>query len=450
MKPIIRVENVTKRYDLVAAQSSHTSLSEYVSASARSSLDKVRGLGTSNTLGKGRQENSFWALKNVSFEVVPGEVVGVIGGNGAGKSTLLKVLSRITEPTSGRIELYGRVGSLLEVGTGFHPDLSGRENVFLNGAILGMRRAEIAAKFDEIVSFAELEKFIDTPVKHYSSGMYMRLAFAVAAHLEPEILIVDEVLAVGDMAFQRKCLNKMQDVGQQGRTVLFVSHSMSAVTRLCERAVLISEGTVVEDGPAEKVVSTYLKTDAHAGAERVFSSDKLPGDDVVRLHRVRVYTEDGRTAETIDIRKPIGIEMEYEVLNPEQVLVPNYHFYNEEGTCAFIVQDLGEEWRHQVRPLGMFTTTAWLPGNFLAEGRMSVTVAMSTYYPMKVHFFERDAVSFQVADSLDGDSARGDYAGVMPGVVRPIVPWKTTYSLPNVVDVDVAKSTREVFYVERP
>src|ERR1051325_6277626 len=210
----------------------------------------------------------IWALRNVSFNIEPGQLVGIIGPNGAGKSTLLKILSRITEPTEGRVEIRGRVGSLLEVGTGFHPELTGRENAYLSGALLGMRKIEIDRKLDEIISFAEIEKFADTPVKHYSSGMYVRLAFAVAAHLEPEILIVDEVLAVGDVSFQRKCLNKMEDVREHGRTVLFVSHNMAAITRLCQRAILISHGVIQKDGPAAEVASAYLSSSLRTSAER--------------------------------------------------------------------------------------------------------------------------------------------------------------------------------------
>src|SRR6185436_19287237 len=229
MKPIIRVENLSKQYTIGAKTEPYATLRESIVRAARKPIDMVRR--------NGKAENTkFWALKDVNFDVMPGEVVGIIGRNGAGKSTLLKVLSRITEPTTGRVELYGRVGSLLEVGTGFHPELTGRENIFMNGAILGMRRRDIARQFDPIVEFAEVEKFIDTPVKRYSSGMYVRLAFAVAAHLEPEILVIDEVLAVGDAAFQKKCLGRMRDVASTGRTVIFVSHNMAAVSSLCTKA----------------------------------------------------------------------------------------------------------------------------------------------------------------------------------------------------------------------
>lgn len=253
MKPMIRVDNLSKRYRLGARQAPYGTLRDTLAGAVRAPLRRLRQGGRTAT-------ETLWALKDVNFEVQPGEVVGIIGRNGAGKSTLLKVLSRITEPTAGRVELYGRVGSLLEVGTGFHPELTGRENIYLNGAILGMRRAEIARKFDEIVAFAEIERFLDTPVKHYSSGMYMRLAFAVAANLEPEILIVDEVLAVGDAAFQKKCLGKMGSVAREGRTVLFVSHNTGAVASLCGRCLLLDKGTVMRDGGVTEVTALYQES----------------------------------------------------------------------------------------------------------------------------------------------------------------------------------------------
>jgi lipopolysaccharide transport system ATP-binding protein len=336
------------------------------------------------------------------------------------------LLSRITEPTTGRIELYGRIGSLLEVGTGFHPELSGRENIYLNGAILGMARAEITRKFDEIVGFAEVERFIDTPVKHYSSGMYLRLAFAVAAHLEPEILIVDEVLAVGDMRFQRKCLDKMQDVGKQGRTVIFVSHNMPAITRLCPRTILLDCGTVLRDGPSSQVVSAYLSTGLGTTAARTWPDRATaPGNDTVRLRAVRVCTEAGAVTDSLDIRQPVGIEVEYEVLTPGYLLVPNLHFHNEEGVYAFVISDLDPTWHRRPRPIGRYVSTVLIPGNLLSEGTLFVGAAVTTPTPEIVHFYERDAVAFQVIDSMDGDSARGDYGGPMPGVVRPMLDWHT-------------------------
>jgi lipopolysaccharide transport system ATP-binding protein len=421
MTPIIKAQQVSKRYRLGARSAPYGTFREAFLEAVRTPLQRLGGNGRATA-------PTLWALKDVSFEIPPGQVVGIIGRNGAGKSTLLKVLSRITKPTTGRVELYGRVGSLLEVGTGFHPELTGRENTYLSGAILGMRRAEIARKFDEIVAFAEVEKFIDTPVKYYSSGMYLRLAFAVAAHLEPDILIVDEVLAVGDMVFQRKCLNKMQDVQGHGRTVLFVSHSMPAISRLCQRVLLLSEGSIIRDGPTTEVISFYQNSGLGTTAERRWDDPQgAPGNDIVRLRSVRVRSETGTTIDTVDIRRPVGVEMVYDVLQPGTVLMPNYHFHNEDGVCAFIVHDLDAQWRFAPRPVGRYTSTLWLPGNFLAEGSMFVTAAVTTYYPMSVHFLEREVVALRIVDALDGNSARGDFAGHMPGVVRPILPWTTEH-----------------------
>ena len=305
MKPIISVQNLSKRYKLGVFNAK--TLREEAEA-LLSRFSRRKGDGRSEIRDRGQSSNShllspsaqsadFWALRDVSFDVQPGEVIGVIGRNGAGKSTLLKILSRITEPTSGEARIRGRVASLLEVGTGFHPELTGRENVFLNGAILGMSKAEIRSKFDEIVEFAEIEKFIDTPVKRYSSGMYVRLAFAVAAHLEPEILIVDEVLAVGDFEFQRKCLGKMKEVGTSGRTVLFVSHNLGAVQALCQRGIWLRSGRLVCDGPADDVCRQYMES-AMSDAKTVVSANG-PLSKTVNILRVAVKTSDGRVSQTV-------------------------------------------------------------------------------------------------------------------------------------------------------
>lgn len=409
--PVISCENISKRYEL-GGISSYSIRDAITNALTRKSENKdVREL---------------WALRDLSFEAAAGETLGIIGNNGAGKSTLLKILSRITKPTGGRAEIRGRVGSLLEVGTGFHNELTGRENIYLNGAILGMKRAEIDRKFDEIVAFSEIEKFLDTPVKHYSSGMYMRLAFSVAAHLEPEVLIVDEVLAVGDVGFQKKCLSKMRSVGESGRTVLFVSHDMHSITRLCDRAIWLVDGEMRSDGPAVEIVGEYLHEQTRSGAEKRWEgAANAPGNDTARLVSVRVCDEDGATASAMDIRKQVGVEMVYDVLESGKVLIPNLHFYNEHGNCIFVSHDWQGGWRTRERPVGRYASTVWIPGNFLAEGTVFVTAALSTYKPLIVHFVERDAVVFNISDSLDGDSARGDYAGLLPGVVRPMLKWET-------------------------
>src|ERR1700704_715536 len=281
MDAVIRAEGLGKKYR--RGLQADGGLRHSLEAFLRSPIASLRK----------KKEETFWALKDVSLEVKEGEVLGLMGRNGAGKTTLLKILSRITRPTEGWAEIRGRVRSLLEVGTGFHPELTGRENAYLSGALLGMRKGELDDKLDEILAFAEIEKFADTPVKHYSSGMYVRLAFAVAAHLEPEILIVDEVLAVGDVNFQRKCLNKMEDVRQHGRTILFVSPNMDAVTRLCQRAILVSQGVIQKDGSAAEVAGAYLLSSLRTTAERTWpSAESAPGNNVVRLRSVRVRDED--------------------------------------------------------------------------------------------------------------------------------------------------------------
>jgi len=423
MQSIITVENLGKQYRLGTAGAAYSTVREALSNAVRSGRKARRENGDAPA-------QKLWALRNVNFEIKPGEVVGIIGRNGAGKSTLLKILSRITEPTTGRVQLRGRVGSLLEVGTGFHPELTGGENIYLNGAILGMTRQEISRKFDDIVSFAEVAKFIDTPVKRYSSGMYVRLAFAVAAYLEPEILLVDEVLSVGDASFQRKCLNRMKDVARHGRTVLFVSHNMPAVTRLCERTILLDQGSILQDDLSARVIGTYLRSGLGTTAARDWPNPaQSPGDEIARLCSVRVRTEDGGTTDAVDIRKPVGIEMEFEVLTPGHVLTPNYHFINDEGSYVFVASDNDPEWRRKPRPAGRYTSTAWIPGNLLSEGTLIVGAAVSTMdHPARSHFFEQDAVAFQVIDSMEGDSARGDYAGPLPGAVRPMLEWKTTFT----------------------
>jgi lipopolysaccharide transport system ATP-binding protein len=408
----IRAENLSKNY--VLGGMGQSSIRDTIAEAFRSKPKK----------------EILKALDNVSFTVEPGETLGIVGNNGAGKSTLLKILSRITKPTGGTVELHGRVGSLLEVGTGFHQELSGRENIFLNGAILGMRRGEIEKRFDEIVAFSELEKFLDTPVKHYSSGMYMRLAFAVAAHLEPEILIVDEVLAVGDVSFQKKCLNKMQDVSQKGRTVLFVSHDMSAVTRICTRAIALSKGKIVLEGDATEVVRSYFSSNLGISAEHDFSVDaNAPASEFVRLKRVRVINEKSETFGSLDIRGKIGIEATYEALQGGQILLPNFQIYNQDRVQLFTVQDVSREWHRREKERGEYVSTVWIPPNFMAEGAFFVNFAVVTYLPaMRIHFNAIEAVSFDVVDSLEGDTARGDYAGKMDGVIRPILDWETSFN----------------------
>lgn len=422
----IRAVNIAKHYQIGSTnKASYGTMRDMLAGAVMTPVRRARSLMRGEASGASDLTQTIWALEDISFEVKPGEVVGIIGRNGAGKSTLLKILSRITEPSRGYADVFGRVGSLLEVGTGFHPELTGRENVYLNGAILGMTRQEIVSKFDEIVDFSGVEQFIETPVKHYSSGMRLRLAFAVAAHLEPEILIIDEVLAVGDAAFQRKCLDKMQDVSEHGRTVLFVSHNMSAITRLCERTILLDKGHVLADGPSHQVIGAYLNSGMGTTAARKWSDTEAPGDESIRVRAARVRDRDGEVSDALDIRHPVTLEMEYEILQPDKVWMHYFTLRNEEGQIIFCSIDSDESWRGQPRKVGRYVSRATIPGNFLAEGTVFVTVAARTVEPTILRVNIPEAVAFQVIDRMEGDSARGDHAGDLGGIVRPLLEWNT-------------------------
>jgi len=382
-----------------------------VSAPGRWARRLRGGAGPAATAGRGE----FWALKDVSFEVKRGEVVGVIGRNGAGKSTLLKVLSRITDPTTGRFGVRGRVGSLLEVGTGFHGELTGRENVFLSGSVLGMGRREIQKKFDEIVAFAEVDKFLDTPVKRYSSGMLMRLGFAVAAHLEPEILIVDEVLAVGDAAFQKKCLGKMQDAGRGGRTVLFVSHNMTAVHELCGRAVWLAAGRKEADGPARAVISHYVDAGGATASRWEPGGDSLCGNGV-RLCSAAVVPCGDANSSVITVRTPVRLDLEFRTTHESAVLNFSVVLDELERGCVFnTVSD-------PVRcPNGVIRGSVLVPGDLLNDGTYTVRVLLVKDTSV-VLFDQSNVLGFQVDDAGRAGNWRGRWAGA----VRPALPWIVT------------------------
>jgi lipopolysaccharide transport system ATP-binding protein len=416
MATAISVDGLSKRYSIGEMQGAYGTLRDSLSAAGRRMLQRHHA----------PRDEEIWALRDVSFDVQEGGVLGVIGRNGAGKSTLLKILTRITTPTEGRATIRGRVGSLLEVGTGFHPELTGRENVFLNGSVLGMKRRDIARKFSEIVDFAGVEQFIDTPVKRYSSGMSVRLAFAVAAHLEPEILLVDEVLAVGDAEFQRRCLGRMEDMSDSGRTVLFVSHNMQAVTQLCDRAILLDRGEVVRDGPSNEVVAHYLQTGHGSGSSCEWPDlATAPGNDLVRLRAARVVQDD-EVADSVDVRKPVGIEIGFHVLRLGEPILPKIKVYDRDGDVAFNALDTSPRWQEPSEP-GDYVATAWIPGNLLNEGFTSVDVSIVSLAAPKLHPHAgaHDAVSFHVHDPGEGDSARGAFTGQVRGVVRPLLEWSS-------------------------
>ncbi len=434
----IRCEGLSKRYRLGERESYKTlrdTLSDAAAAPFRRLSAAMRnGTNSNGNVSNGHHQTaqrSFWALDDVSFEVSKGEVLGIIGRNGAGKSTLLKILSRITKPTRGQAALNGRVGSLLEVGTGFHPELTGRENIYLNAAILGMRRAEVERQFDEIVAFAEVDDFIDTPVKRYSSGMYVRLAFAVAAHLEPEILLIDEVLAVGDAAFQKKCLGKMGDVTRNGRTILFVSHNMQAIGRLCPRAILLDQGRIEKVGPTADVVATYLHAGYGLHAEKSWPDlSASPGNQIIRLNSVRMCNEATATAQTFDSCEPIGVEIGYTVLQRTNDLAAEFVVYDAFGNLLFTSANQYDDRFLTPHEPGAYLTTCWIPGNLMTEGTFCIRVSVSEIQvPVKIHVYEENILAFQVVDNMRGDSARGNIAHNYPGLIRPRLKW-TSQTVP--------------------
>jgi lipopolysaccharide transport system ATP-binding protein len=417
----IRVENLGKRYRIGETVERYQTLRENLVNLATKPLRSMRSRWANGD--SAMANTTIWALRGVSFEVQRGQVLGVIGRNGAGKSTLLKVLSRVTEPTEGYAEIHGRVGSLLEVGTGFHPELTGRENIYLNGAILGMKRAEIERKFDEIVAFSGVEKFIDTPVKRYSSGMYLRLAFAVAAHLEPEILVVDEVLAVGDAEFQRKCLGKMSDVARAGRTVLFVSHNMSAILRLTEESILLDKGRIVLRGPTPKVVDTYMASGFSQLGERIWEADEVPAEAApFRPMALRIRDLQGRVQETVRSTQPFIVEVEYALDAPITALRIGIYLLTTQGEFVFTSFDVDEARQYErfgVRPAGHYLSRCTIPADFLNEGRYVLGLNASAYH-IKRYFHDEHALTFTV----DGTGAPGSqWSEVRLGPVRPRLEW---------------------------
>lgn len=429
---VIRVKGLGKRYRIGKLQKYKTFrdvLADAIRSPVREALAVARG-GRSEWRAR-RNDEYLWALKDVSFEVKQGEVVGIIGRNGAGKSTLLKILSRITEPTVGRARIRGRVGSLLEVGTGFHPELTGRENIYLNGAILGMRRAEIKRNFDEIVAFSGIEKFIDTPVKHYSSGMYVRLAFAVAIHLETEILIVDEVLAVGDAAFQKKSLAKMGGVAKTGRTVLFVSHNMAAINMLCSRSILLDDGCIGADGDVAQIVYQYLTSVKDSSSQVIWPNpETAPGNHKVRLRAVRIVSA-GQVKNEVDIDKEVSVEVEFWNLMPDSHLFTNIFLLD--GMGGIVLESantpganrLPEHWFGRPHPAGLFRTSCTFPSNFLNEGVYHITVQVASFHPPIAEVKVSEVLTFSVLDT--GSMRTPGFGGKWNGVVRVPLDWYTEF-----------------------
>jgi len=413
MSSIIVVENLSKKYIIGHQQQEHySSLRDMLVGSAKKVMSRLVAQPGQEAGDPSHEE--FWALKDVSFEIKQGDRVGIIGSNGAGKSTLLKILSRITEPTLGRVKIKGRVASLLEVGTGFHPELTGRENIYLNGAILGMSKAEIKSKFDEIVDFSGVEKFLDTPVKRYSSGMYVRLAFAVAAHLEPEILIVDEVLAVGDAQFQKKCMGKLKSVGQDGRTVLFVSHNMAAIKTLCTNVISLCDGQIVNSGLASVVIDEYLNKGLSNKTKQVWPCDDMaPGNENIRLSSMQVLSENNG-ADHFTIRTPLRIEFTYRLLLKEAFFYASIHFKTLSGECIFVTTLTPRKISS-----GAYRSACHIPGDLLNVG----TYSMHIYFVRdgnSVLFEMENPLIFEIHDVKRDD---GEWMGAYPGAVHPKLLW---------------------------
>jgi homopolymeric O-antigen transport system ATP-binding protein len=425
MPAAVSVENLSKRYRIGAAQTRfrYGLLRDVLTDVVTSPIRLVKAVAGKGARGS-RDVSYIWALDDISFDVEEGHVLGIVGRNGAGKSTLLKVLSRVTEPTKGLVTVRGRVGSLLEVGTGFHPELTGRENIYMNGAVLGMKRAEIDRKFDEIVAFSEVEQFVDTPVKRYSSGMYLRLAFAVAAHLEPEILVVDEVLAVGDAEFQKKCLGKMGDVAQDGRTVLFVSHNMSAILRLTQEAIVLQKGRLIKRAPTAEAVDYYLASGLAETGERVWLPEEIsPVAAPFRPICLRLMDSRGRVVQTIRSTEPATVEWEYQLDAPITGLRVGMYLSTMRGEYVFTAFDVDDAKQYEqfgARRAGRYFSRCTLPPDFLNEGRYALGVNASSF-GVKRYFMDENALSFNV----DISGAPGtQWPEARHGPVRPRLAWQ--------------------------
>jgi len=425
MTTAISVNNLSKQYKIGAAQQKfqYNMFRDVIVDTLMTPvrvIQALRGKGMRGTTAT----SMIWALDDVSFDLEEGKVLGIVGRNGAGKSTLLKILSRVTEPTKGTVSVRGRVGSLLEVGTGFHPELSGRENIYMNGAILGMKRAEIDKNFDEIVAFSEVGQFIDTPVKRYSSGMYLRLAFAVAAHLEPEILVVDEVLAVGDAEFQRKCLGKMNDVAQEGRTVLFVSHNMSAILRLTEEAIVLDKGKLLKRAPTPEAVDFYLSSGQAESGQRIWGAEDIPAtSEPFKPVAVRIKDGSGNVVDTIRSIEPLTIEMEYQIHAPITGLRVGIYISTMRGEYIFTAFDTDDAKQYEqfgARQAGRYVSRCTVPADFFNEGRYSLGVNASSFGVQR-YFMDENALSFNV----DISGAPGtQWPELRQGPVRPRFDWK--------------------------
>ncbi|MEA5256844.1 ABC transporter ATP-binding protein [Arcicella aquatica] len=416
---VIEAENISKKYiiDHIKSNAKADTLREVVT-------DKLKNIFSKKTEEQISHEE-FWALKDVSFQINQGDRVGIIGSNGAGKSTMLKILSRITEPSQGKIKIKGRVASLLEVGTGFHPELSGRENIFLNGSILGMKRQEIKKHFDAIVDFAGVEKFLDTPVKRYSSGMYVRLGFAISAHLEPEILIVDEVLAVGDAEFQRKCLGKMKDASTSGRTILFVSHNLTAVQGLCNKSMYMQKGKLLEMGETNQVLATYLSHVQKTALESSWSiHSEAPGNDSIRLKKVKLTPDYHDNLKHIDVRTSFKIQIEFWSMVEGIDTNISLHLNSLTGECIFNIGTPSLNLRK-----GVIYAECEIPADFMNDGSYSISLMVVKDKSSVIYNFG-EVLIFEIEDYREGS----EWYGKWPGYIRPKINFPITQlELENVI-----------------
>ncbi|GEC73660.1 lipopolysaccharide transport system ATP-binding protein [Flavobacterium flevense] len=421
---ILKAENISKQYRLgtVGTGTLKHDINRWWHR-IRGKEDPYLKIGDTNDRSTKGESDYVWALQDISFEVERGEVLGIIGKNGAGKSTLLKILSKVTAPTTGTIKSRGRIASLLEVGTGFNGELTGRENVYLNGAILGMTKKEITAKLDEIIDFSGCQRYIDTPVKRYSSGMTVRLAFAVAAFLEPEILVIDEVLAVGDAEFQKKAIGKMQDISKgEGRTVLFVSHNMDSIMRLCSKSILLKNGRIIDYDITSKVIDNYLKCEYQTTSYKSWV-DQYIGNDLVRIYDVKAHNLQYEIKNNFKITEFVGISVSYEVIKEGNKIHVAFNFYDRNGINIFDSHENNTSNYYDLKSCGKYETTVWIPENLLAEGVILVGVAIVTHNPFQVHFHERDCIAFNMIDDQIISPTRGEYVGNLPGIIRPLMKW---------------------------
>ena len=431
----IEVSNLSKRYRIGLKEEIHDTFIGSMTSWLKSPISNYKRVHNLTSFSdNGESDDIVWALKDVSFEINRGDIVGVIGKNGAGKSTLLKILCRITEPTSGVVVVKGHVSSLLEVGTGFHPELTGRENVFLNGTILGMTKKEIDKKFNEIVEFSEVEKFINTPVKRYSSGMRVRLAFAVAAHLDPEVLLIDEVLAVGDVEFQKKCLGKMSNIAKEGRTILFVSHNMGAIEKLCTKAFLIDEGRIQKQGLTNEVIAEYLGSNKSLLGEKIWTTPSktndpknlIPDEEIVRLNAVRVKNKNDEICTEFTVRDDIFLEIEYVVHKDINYLDVSFYLYNQKGETVLVAMDNSRDGENRSCLSNSYRTIGKVPGDLLNDGWYYVHIGISE--EKVVHVRERQVISFVVKESMDPNGSRALYhrSDWPQSVIRPRIMWTSS------------------------